>query len=94
MKDWLCSINLYYLYTNIKGGQQVVIKVQHSDVAEKILQDLKNLETIGTVTYKMCIIISLLHLCSNERKMKYKWIFHDIHIQEMLYQNVNFVLIF
>ena len=40
---------MYTVYIHIKGGQQVVIKVQHSDVAEKILQDLKNLETIGNL---------------------------------------------
>jgi hypothetical protein len=31
----------------LNNGQVVVIKVQHAEVAERLLQDLRNLETIG-----------------------------------------------
>jgi aarF domain-containing kinase len=31
----------------LNNGQMVVIKVQHAEVAERLLQDLRNLETIG-----------------------------------------------
>jgi len=33
----------------LKGGRQVVIKVQHKAVAKRLLQDLRNLETIGNI---------------------------------------------
>ena len=36
----------------LKDGKEVVIKVQHNDIADRLLQDLKNLQTIGnTVRY-------------------------------------------
>lgn len=31
------------------GGRKVAIKVQHSEIAERLIQDLQNLETIGNV---------------------------------------------